>query len=250
MQKGRALLTIVCLLILTTGLSGIGRLATAQDQTSNVSFNTPEEAITFYMQGVAQGNVSQIMQACAINEMGEGFNFELYTNRLRALTILSPAPSDYPLYAEINKVQFSWQILNQVRSLAYGLLATEKRVVEGQTVLIDPEGTISFMNEVDPERLAQLQVLEMGVPRPDIATTERNLENWSTVAQTYGADELTERVVLFLFEGNYYYAGFTLLRYGDNWKISSASSVLAGLSTFGTPQITTEAAFQELIGGN
>jgi len=140
--------------------------------------------------------------------------------------------------------------ISQVRNLAYGLLATEKGVVEGRTVPIDPEGTIRFMNEVDPERLAQLQVINTGVPNPAIATSERLLENWNRVAQTYGADELTERVVLVLFEGNYYYMGFTLLRYGNNWKISSASSVLGNLSPLGTPQITTEEQFQELIGGN
>jgi len=111
MQKRQVLLPIACLLFLATGLLGIDRLATAQDQTRDVAFNTPEEAITFYMQGVTLGDVSQIMEACAINEMGGGFNFELYTNRLQALTFQSPAPSDYPLYAEMNKVQFSWQIL-------------------------------------------------------------------------------------------------------------------------------------------
>jgi hypothetical protein len=249
-KSARALLPIVCLAFLAAGLLGIGPIATAQDQTSDVSFKTPEEAITFYMQAVAQGNIPKIVQACAINEMSEKFSFDLYTNRLRALTFYTPAPSDYPFYAEMNKVQFSWQILNQVKNLAYGLLATEKGVVEGRTVPIDPEGTITFMKEVDPERLAQLQVTKIGVPNPEIASTERNLDNWNRQAQIYGADELTERVVLLLFEGDYYYVGFTLLRYGEDWKISSAASPLGNTSAVGAPQKTTEEEFQELVDGN
>ena len=62
----------------------------------------------------------------------------------------------------------------------------------------------------------------------------RYLENAARLASIYGADESTERVALFSFEGNYYYLGFTLLRYGDNWKISSQTSPLAGTSALGT----------------
>lgn len=84
--------------------------------------------------------------------------------------------------------------------MAYGLLTTEKEVLDGVTVIMDPERTIRFKNEVDPERLNQLQVINMGVPNPAIATTERNIKNWNRIPQAYGADELTEQVVLVLFE--------------------------------------------------
>ncbi|MBN1679777.1 MAG: hypothetical protein JW966_05760, partial [Anaerolineae bacterium] len=249
-RPARALLPIVCLAFLAAGLLGTGPIATAQDQTGDVSFKTPEEAITFYMQAVAQGDVPKIMQACAINEMSEKFRFDLYIERLRALHPTAPAPSDYPFYAEMNKAQLSWQILFQARNLAYGLLLTEKELVEGYTVLMEPEGATQFINEVDPERLAQLQVTKIGVPNPELVSSERNQDNWNRQAQIYGADELTERVVLLLFEGNYYYVGFTLLRYGENWKISNAASLLAGTTSLGVPQITTEEEFQELIGSN
>lgn len=250
MQKKQALLTVVSLAFLAAGLLGTGPIATAQDQAGDVSFKTPEEAITFFMQAVAQGNVPQIMQASAINEMSEKFRFDLQADRLQVLMIQFPAPSDYPFYVEINKAQFSGEILNQVRNLAYGLLSTEKGMLDGRVVPIDTEGTVRFMKEVNPERLAQLQVMETGLPEPEIAHTERNLDNWNRQAQVYGADELTERVVLILFEGSYYYAGFRLLRYGDNWKISSVTSALGGTSPLGTPQRTTKQEFQELVNGN
>ncbi|MBN1202071.1 MAG: hypothetical protein JXJ20_09465 [Anaerolineae bacterium] len=249
-RPARALLSIVYLAFLAAVLLGISPIATAQDQTSDVSFKTPEEAITFYMQAVVQGDVAKIMQACAIDEMSEKFRFDLYANRLQALTLQAPAPSDYPFYAEINKAQFSWQVLNQARNLAYGLLSTEQELIDGYTVPIDTEGAIQFMKEVDPERLAQLQVTKIGVPYPEIASDERNLNNWNKQAQIYGADELTERVVLLLFEGDYYYVGFTLLRYGEDWKISSAASQLGYTNAVGAPQETTEEEFLELVGGS
>jgi len=48
-----------------------------------------------------------------------------------------------------------------------------------------------------------------------------------------GADELTERVALVMLEGQGYLVGFTLLRYGDGWKVSSQSPPLAGTPSTG-----------------
>ncbi len=236
------LLSIVCL----TVLLAINPIATAQDP----SFKTPEEVITFYLQAVVEGDVIKIMQASAVNEMSENFRFDLYTDRLQILTPHAPAPSDYPFYAEINKAQFSWQILNQARNLAYGLLSTEKAMLDGQTVIIDSEGTARFIEEVDPEGLAALQVMKTGVPNPDLMYSERNQENSNSIAEVYGADELTERVVLFMFKGDTYYVGFTLLRYGEDWKINNATSPIGGTSPLGAPQKITAEEFEALISGN
>jgi len=254
MLKKRALLPVVCLAVLAAGLLVIGPIATAQDHTGNASFNTPEETITFFMEAFARGDVSTLLQACAVDEMSENFRFDLYVDRLRALHPQAPAPSDYPFYAELNKAQFASQILFQVRFLAYGLLTTEQDLLDARVVIIDQDETTAFttnfIGEVDPARLAQLQVMRIGVPNPDSFYNERNVENWSRTAQMYGADEFTERVVLLLFEGEYYFSGFQLLRYGDDWKISGAASNLGGTNPMGTPQITTEADFQDLITGD
>ena len=40
--------------------------------------------------------------------------------------------------------------------------------------------------------------------------------------------------MLFSFEGQTYSLGFTLLRYGDDWLVSSQSSPIGGTSTIGT----------------
>ena len=239
----QTLLPIICLAV---ALIGVSSIATAQDQTG-VSFDNPEDAIAFYLQAVTQGDTAQIIQVCAIDEMSENFSFDLYIDWIQYLTISSPAPSDYPFYAEMNKAQFTWEALRQVQYLAYRLLATENGTTEGLTVPMQMEGATQFLEELNPERLAQLQVIEIGVPYPDMMNTERIQENFGKRAQIYGADELTERVVLLSFEGDYYYMGFTLLRYGENWKISGANSPLGNTSAMGTPQEITEEEFEEII---
>ena len=253
MQKKRVIILMACLALMTAGCSGTGTTATAPDQASNVAFKTPEEAITHYFEGVAQSDIHKIAQACAIDEMSEKFKFDQYTERLRAfLPVQSQSPAEYPFYVEINKMQLSSQIFNRVKMFAYSLLSSEK-VDEGATIVLDAEATeriSQFIKDVDPKGLAQLELKTIGLPNKKLMNDARYLENAAKLASIYGADESTERVALFSFEGNYYYLGFTLLRYGDNWKISSQTSPLAGTSALGTPQKTTVEEFESMINSN
>jgi len=250
-EWARVLVPVLYVIFLFAGAVGNVSVVAAQD---DVSFDTPEEAITFYIQSVAEGEVSELMQATAVDEMSENFRFDLYVQRLRALNLQSPAPSDDTFYAEINKAQFSSQVLFQTRNLTYGLLTSESQLIDGQMIVLPEDEAADFVtgfvNEVDPERLAQLQVITIAVPSPELAQSERNVENWDRLARVYGADELTERVALLLFEGDYYYVGFTLLRYEDDWKISSVNSALGNTSSLGAPVQITEEEFEEAFGGN
>jgi hypothetical protein len=66
----------------------------------------------------------------------------------------------------------------------------------------------------------------------------------------YGAGEFTERLALVEFEGTDYVVGFSLLRYGDDWRVLDQSSPLAGLSPLGIPERSTKEGFQSMILGD
>ena len=216
---------------------------------SEAVFNTPEEAITHYFEGIAQADPGHILEACAIDEMGEQFQFDGYVERVGyVLTPQSPAPADYPLYAEINKMQLSAQMLNRVKLLAYSLLSGEV-MADGAPITLDPDRTTRFMTEVDPARLAGLELKGIGLPDQAIMNSPTYQENAARLAGIYQADELTERVALFSFEQNDYILGFTLLRYGESWKISDQVSPLANTNSLGVPQETTTEAFEDMING-
>jgi PBP1b-binding outer membrane lipoprotein LpoB len=239
MQTKRILILMVCLALLTAGCSG-----------SAPVFKTPEDAITHYFQGLAQSDFNKISQACAINEMSEKFKFDLYTERLGYLIpFQAQAPAEYPLYVEINKTQLSSQIFSRVRIFAYSLLSDEK-VAEGKVVQIDAERTAAFMKDVDPKRLSGLELKKIGLPNKSLMSNAKYLENADKMARAYGADESTERVALFSFGGNDYYVGFTLLRYGDNWKIRDQTSPLANTNALGAPEKTTAEGFERMINGD
>jgi len=219
------------------------------EQVVEVTFKTPEEAITHYFEGVAQNNVGKILQACAINEMGEKFKLDVYVARLGNVMYPSQSlsPSDYPFYAEMNEMAVSSQILGQVRFLAYGLLSSEK-VDDGSLITnMDPDRVNKFIQDVDPRKLSTIEIQKISPPNQTLMNDPKYIANAVKRAAVYGAEDSTERVALFSFEQNDYYIGFTLLRYGEDWKISSQSSPLANTDVLGAPVKISVDDFEGMI---
>ena len=222
--------------------------ATAE-QPTGVSFKSPEDTINAYMQGIAENNIQKILQTLAIDEMSEHFDFELYTERVGIfIPTTSLAPSEYPLYVESNKRQLSADMLHQMNFLAYSLLSSEP-VGEGTAIQIDPERTRNFVEAVDPGRLSSLDIQRIDPANKLVMETTPYLESAAALARIFGADESTERVALLLFEENYYYAGFTLLRYGETWKISRQASAIADTNPMGAANRTTPGEYETMISG-
>jgi len=205
-------------------------------------FKTPEAAVTAYIEAVAAHDFDQVLAATAIDDMSTNFDFVAFVDRLKALVVSAPAPSSDPMFVAINKATYTAAIAKQVQFLTYGLLSTSA-LIEGKSVESDAAGATAFENETDPSRLESLTVIKIASPSADIASSARYLAVAASQAKTYGADELVERIALLSFEGTYSYIGFTLLRYGDNWGVSSQVSALAGTSSLGVPTPVTPEAF-------
>ena len=100
----------------------------------------------------------------------------------------------------------------------------------------DAERMRKFITDIDPARLGTIEVKSISPPSVPAASETRYLENSGRIARIYGADEYSERVVVFAFEGSDYAMGFQLLRYGDKWKVMDQSSPLAGINVMGIPE--------------
>lgn len=235
--------------VITLGLVAALSLAPAASSAQEASLATPEDAVTAYVAGIAAGDADAILGASAVEEMATGFDFAAFTERLRAMALAtSLAPSEYPLFGESNRYQQASWILGQVRNLVYGLLSGEE--IDGRVIApVDAERIAAFVAAVDPARLAGLVVLEVRGPEPELASDERYLENVARMAAIYGADEMTERLALIELDGSTYGLGFTLLRYGDAWKVSNQTSALAGTTAFGTAEPMSREEFDALTGG-
>ena len=210
---------------------------------------TPDEAVREYMAGVAAADAGRILDASAIDEMAEGHRFAESVDRLQAfMPHLMLAPAEYPFYVEVNRAQRADEVMSQVLMLAYGLLSGE--TIDGSPIVpVDRAWAEDFVARVDPARLAGIEVMDSRFPSPDLETSERYLETAAALASTYSADELTERLVLFDFDGQTYSLGFTLLRYEDDWLVSSQSSPIGGTSTLGTATPMSVEEYESLTAG-
>jgi hypothetical protein len=195
---------------------------------------TPDEAVREYLAAVAAADAGRVLEVSAIDEIAEGHRFSESVDRLQAfMPPVMLAPAEHPFFVEINRAQRADEILSQVLMLAYGLLSGE--TIDGSPIVpVDQAWAESFVGQVDPVRLAGIEVMDSRFPHPDLGTDERYLETAATLAANQGADELTERLVLISFEGQTYALGFTLLRYGEGWLVSSQSSPIGGTSHLGT----------------
>ncbi|MBN1500232.1 MAG: hypothetical protein JW982_08755 [Spirochaetes bacterium] len=225
MKKG---LLIIILFILSS-CSSIQKTAAI-----NSDFATPEAAIKYFIAGIAKNDLNYALQACAIKEAADNFSFKKFTERLNALIFWSSmAPSEYPFYADINRADRISFISRQIKFFCFSMLSAEKDY--SLTVPEPSEERINdFIRSSDPSKLADLRIIKITVPYPDLIESERNQRNWKLQAAIYGAETKTERIVLYELNGKFFTGGISLLKYGSNWKIESLSSSLANTSPMGS----------------
>jgi hypothetical protein len=223
--------------------SGTAPSSGTTSQPESAAFPTPEAAVREYLAGVAAADAGRILGASAIDEMAAGFRFDLFTDRLRAFTLHSMAPADHPFYVQVNRAQQTAEILRQAEMLTYSLLSDVE--IDGSTIApADKAWAEGFARQVDPSRLSDLTVVDVRFPDASLENNTRWLDNAALQAAAYGADELTERLVLFDLDGKLYDVGFQLLRYGDTWKVASQNSNLAGTTVLGTARPATLEEYQ------
>src|SRR5579859_2761091 len=157
MRNKLSLLLAACLGLAVITIAVASRQAMAQTPIETVTFKTPEDAVTSYMQGIATGEADKILPACAIDEVNKNFKLDAYIDRLHGfLPLTFMAPTNYPLYTEINKAQITSDILRQVKTFEYSLLSNED--VTSGNMIYDPSADeiAKFVKDVDPSRLSKI----------------------------------------------------------------------------------------------
>lgn len=223
--KGWSLALALCCLLMAFSPA-------AAQETS--SFPTPEDAIRHFVDGLTQGNLQTMLEACAVNQQAQGYDFAGMMDRLKAfLPATQPAPSEYGLFQDMNRATIQATLVTQMRTMVYSFFVPE--VADGTTLYVGEgrETAEKFIQAVDPAQLQALTIVRIDPPNKAILETERNMQNFVRQAATYGAQERTERVILYDLNGAAFCGGFSLLRYGDSWFINSLNSVLAGQSSLG-----------------
>jgi hypothetical protein len=210
-----------------------------------LDFDSPEAAIGHFANSIANNDLTGALQAFAINDYADNFDFTAMSERTGVINIYqSLAPSEYSLYAQLNRLELLSKYAFNIKLFCYSFYSSEP--LDGSTILLqdEPERVEAFIASVNPEQLANLTIKR--VFRIN-ALSERMKQNWQAQAKPIGADEITELVILYELDGSYFLGGFSLLRYKESWKISALSSVLAGMDALGGVSETTPEEFEKFV---
>lgn len=221
----------------------------ATESTSRPGFATPEDVVRVYLEGVASADMDRILDTSAAAEMSRGLRLDLLVDRLKAFTPHVPGPVHEPFFADMQRVGWHAQILGQARYLVFSLLAPDLLgdIIAGRVIAdVDAAWAGEVEARLDPERLSYLLVVDVRLPRPDLYREARTIELNARWASEHGADERTDRVALFTFEGASYAVSFSLLRYGEDWLVMSQYSPFSDLPPSGAAQPMTADEFEEL----
>jgi hypothetical protein len=230
------------------GVVGWREVAAAGTVAPAADLASPDEAIAAYLAGVATADLGAIRATLAAPDVAEHLDFVAMAGRVGAWGPSMMGPSAGALFTGLNRLHQTAQVLGQTRILVYSLLTDIE--LDGTMVQVDEAWAGAFVAALDQSRLAGLTLVAVGFPGAALATDQRVLDNFAALAAVWGADELTERVVLVVFEGATYAIGFTVVRYGRQWRISSQSSALAGTSALGAALPTTAEHFAALTGSD
>lgn len=132
------------------------------------------------------------------------------------------------LYPDLNAASILGNFSRRTKMLVFSFFVTKG--LDGKPIVpVDRAYAEAFELAVDTQKLGHLRLLRVDLPRKAILESDKNAENFSKTAKLYGAQEMTERIVLYELDGRTFLGGFQLYRYASGWKICSLHSNLAGL---------------------
>jgi hypothetical protein len=211
MRRRFASIVIVCLVF--------GACARAKK-----TFDTPEAAITHFVQSIAAADVDAALRAFAVDDVAARYDYPAIARYLSVMEPLSLyAPSHHELYVRLNRIRLAAEAGNAVKVFVYGVL-TEPEL--GPPKKASDSEIAAFMAALDPARLKALKLVRIDAPATAAARDPEFLANQQRHASFNGADEQTERVALYQLGAQHFWSGYQLLRYGRRWVISQAFSLL------------------------
>ena len=235
-------------------IAWVGESCAASESTSADGASTPEAVVRTYLSGVADADLEAIFAVTAVDAYGDGFRFDQLVDWRRAFTpTLDPSPPDHALYRELNRLMQEEAIGRKVTLLVYSLLSSEHRSDQGigpWPIRVDDESWApSFAAEVDPSRAAHLEIADIRFPDASLEDHPRWLESAERLARILGADDLTQRLALVSLDDQLFDVGFTLVRYGDVWKVLDQTASLGNTDSWGAAHPTTLEDFEARTSG-
>ena len=213
------------------GFGGSGRI-------EGDGFDSPEEAVTVYLDGLAHHDIKEMMSAFAVETYAENYDLERYLERMQAYIPTYnyiPTISDFSL--ELNIEQRRSDVIKLIRS--HYLVLTYSDVVLGEDAhsaipMEDSDSAEEFMDSLFvSDDTGYLDEIEFDgtfidpVSLNEQYASENNRNNMANSAKIYNADELVSTACRFSTEKGEFLLCLDEVRYGKRWYLNAESSNIA-----------------------
>lgn len=197
-------------------------------------FDTPEDAVLAYLEGLNNGDVKEMLSTFAYETYAEHANPEDMLRRIRSFmygqTSCVPMNSDYAKSIVING-----RYADLARPLVYNYVECSYRT-EGRAITFDEESEMTdFLNAfaISPanEWLGNVEFVEWIDPAQvtDKFFMSMNLRNLATQMACAGADDYAELVAHIKLNGVDSAQFMECIKYGDRWYNHSFQSMMANI---------------------
>ena len=226
-------------------------------------FDTPEEAVICYLEGLKNLDFEQILSAFAWETQAEHFSTEAKIRRLMAYNmVLKPrllGDSDFIRTANLYSL-FSAQVDAIYASLELYILQEDHPYASSSTGSIslnedaDFEALKNKFNNGRVEKLAELTNIRFLTPdelTDNKFSMEPNQQSYIKSTAMYGADETVDLPAVADVGNELLYCCPTVARYGEQWYLVSVFSLtnnILGMNTMSQAFACGEGDVRELLG--
>ena len=196
-------------------------------------FDTPEDAVACYMNGLKNLDFEQMLSAYAWETLASHYSVEKHIQRIQAYSPTSyariPATNDFMVSATLHALRAAEvrMIYNALESYILG-----EDYPDGKLIPLQEEGEVeAFLQKFDNGKLEALTGMsDIIFLTPDLVTNnlfshEKNQENFKKQTAPYGADEVVNVVAAAFVGDGTIMCIPTVARYGDRWYMVSVSSM-------------------------
>ncbi len=242
MKKWFAVLVGLLILLMVCMAFNVYKAHTASVRYEGEGFETPEDAVLHYLEGLKNLDLGMMLEAFAWETAAERCSFEKYIARIGVFSLVTtPAfPSGNPLFNSLNVESFRNRETTMIKNAFIEMLLKHLPEYEsGHPLRVEDADLLAA--SFNTERLNDLA--NMGTPvfvEPEYIfgskyNSDKVVQLRERAWAPWGGDEMVDVIAIFTVGNEQYAVMPSVVRYGDRWYISTLqgyASMMLGVSQF------------------
>ena len=236
---------LICLLALMLAAIPAFGEGTETGALEGPGFDSPEEAVTAYLEALKKGDVEGMLATFAIETYVSEMDAQAYLEWMWAFALgdFRGAPVSDPYLRQIVVYQRQAELTNELYRQylfyswpeAYGEFSADALRLNGEA---EVEAFLSALSaSTFTNTLGSLEIVEFVEPAElsDMYLNERNQQTIARQAASYGCDELVTVAVKLDIGGEEWYQCMNVARYGEKWynlSFSGYIGILLAMSSY------------------